>query len=69
VINTPKRTPLFRQPKFGGSPTVGSTYTQGETTGGASSDNPNQVSTLCGGGSSSIFRMAGHNPAIILLEF
>jgi hypothetical protein len=38
ATNTPKRTPPFRQPKFGGSPTVGSTSTQGETTGGASSE-------------------------------
>jgi hypothetical protein len=37
ATNTPKRTPPFRQPKFGGSPTVGSTSTQGEITGGASS--------------------------------
>jgi hypothetical protein len=37
VTNTPKRTPPFRQPKFGGSLTAGSTSTQGETTGGASS--------------------------------
>jgi hypothetical protein len=28
ATNTPKRTPPFRQPKFGGSPTAGSTSTQ-----------------------------------------
>jgi hypothetical protein len=50
--NTPKRTPLFRQPNFGGSPTEGSTSTQGETTGGSNSGNPSKVSTPCGGGSS-----------------
>jgi hypothetical protein len=66
--NTPKRTPLFRQPKFGGTPTEGSTSTQGETTGGSNSGNPSKVSTSCGGGSSSIFRMA-HDPTIKLLEF
>jgi hypothetical protein len=39
VTNKPKRTPPFRQSKFGGSPTTGSTYTQGATTGGSSSGN------------------------------
>ena len=33
ATNTPKRTPSFRKPRFGGSSTVGSTSTQGETTG------------------------------------
>jgi hypothetical protein len=37
AMNTPKRTPSFRQPKFGGSPTTKSKYTQRETTGGSSS--------------------------------
>jgi hypothetical protein len=37
ATNTPKRTPSFRQPKFGGSPTARSTSTLGATTGGASS--------------------------------
>jgi hypothetical protein len=69
ATNTPKRTPSFRQPKFGGSPTAGSTSTQGETTRGSSSGNPSQVSTLREGGSSSVLRMAGHDPTIILLEF
>jgi hypothetical protein len=69
VTNTSKRTSSFRQPKFGGSPTVGSTSTQGETTGRASSGITSQVSTPRGGGSSSVFRMAGHNPTIRLPEF
>jgi hypothetical protein len=69
ATNTPKRTPPFRQPKFRGSPTVGSTSTQRETIGGASSGNLSQVFTLHGGGSSSVFGMVGHNPTIRLLEF
>jgi hypothetical protein len=69
ATNTPKRTPPFRQLKFVGSPTTRRTSTQGATTGGASSRSTNQVSTPHGGGSSSIFRMAGHDPTIRLLEF
>jgi hypothetical protein len=69
ATNTPKRTPPFRQPKFGGSPTAGSTSTQRETTGGASSGNLSQVSTPRRGGSSSVFGMAGHDPTIRLPEF
>jgi hypothetical protein len=67
--NTPKRTPPFRQPKFGGSPVVGSTSTQGETIGGSSSGNLSQVSTPREEGSSLVFIMEGHDPTIILLEF
>jgi hypothetical protein len=69
ATNKQKRTPPFRQPKFGGSPTAGTTYTQGATTGGASSSNISQVSTMRRGGSSSVFRMAGHDPTIKLPEF
>jgi hypothetical protein len=69
ATNTPKRTPPFRQPKFGGSSTTRSTSTLGATTGGASSGNTSQVSTPRGGGSSFIFRMAGHDPTIRLPEF
>jgi hypothetical protein len=65
ATNTPKRTPPFRQLKFGRSQTTGSTSTQGTTTGGASSCNTSQVSTPCGG-SSSVFRMVGHDPTIKL---
>jgi hypothetical protein len=67
--NTPKRTPPFRQPKYRGSPTTGSTSTQGEKTGKSCSGNLSQISTLRGGGSSSIFGMAGHDPTIRLPEF
>ena len=66
VTNTPKRTPSFIEPKLGGSPTVRSTSTLEETTRGASSSSTSQVSTLLRGGSSSVFRMAGHNPTIRL---
>jgi hypothetical protein len=69
ATNTPKITPPFRQPNFEGSLTVGSTSTQRETTGGASSGNLSQLSTPCEGGSSSVFGMAGHNPTIRLPEF
>jgi hypothetical protein len=69
VTNTPKRTPSFRQPKFEGGPTAGSTSTQGTTTRGVILGNPSQVSTPCGGGSSSVFKMTRHNPTIILPYF
>ena len=69
ATNTPKRTPSFRQPKFQGSQKVGSTSTQEATTGGASSGSSSQVSTPRGGGSSSVFRMAGHDPTIKLPKF
>jgi hypothetical protein len=68
VINTPKRTPPFRQPNFGGRNTARSTSTHGETTGGASSGSISQGSTLYEG-SSSTFRMAGHDPTTRLPEF
>jgi hypothetical protein len=66
ATNSPKRTPLFRQLKFGGISTTISTSTQEETTGGASSGNTSQVSTSHEGGSSSVFRMEGHDPTIRL---
>jgi hypothetical protein len=69
VTNTPKRTPPFRQPQFRGIPTAVSTSTQGKTTGGASSGSTSQVSTPHGGGSSSVFKMKGHDPTIRLPEF
>jgi hypothetical protein len=69
VTNTPKRTPPFRQPKFGGSTTTRSTSTLGATTRGANSSSTSQVSTLRGGGSSSIFRMEVHDPTIRLPKF
>jgi hypothetical protein len=68
ATNTPKRTPPFRQSKFEGSQTIGSTSTQGETIGGAISCNTSQVSTLRRG-SSSTFKMAGHDPTIKLPKF
>jgi hypothetical protein len=69
ATNTPKRTPPFRQPNFEGSLIARSTYTLGVTTRGASSRNTSQVYTPRGGGISSLFRMAGHNPTIGLPEF
>jgi hypothetical protein len=65
VNNTPIRTPLFRQSNFGRRKTIGSTYTQGTTTRGASFGRISQVSRLHGG-SSSTFRMVGHDPIIRL---
>jgi hypothetical protein len=69
VTNTPKRTPPFRQPKFEGIPTLGSTSTQKATTKGAISDNLSQVYTPCRGGSSPVFGMVGHDHTIRLPEF
>ena len=69
ATNAPKRTPSFRQPKFGGSLIARNTSTVGETTGGASSGSTSQVSTPRDGGSNSVFRMAGHNPTIRLPKF
>jgi hypothetical protein len=68
ATNTPRRTPLFRQPKFRSSQIVGSTYTQGTTTRGDNLGSTSQVHTLCKG-ICSTFGMAGHNPTINLLEF
>jgi hypothetical protein len=68
VTNTPKRTPTFRQLKFGRSPTIGSTSTQGATTGGARLGSTSQVSTPHRG-SISTFRMEGHEPTIRLPKF
>jgi hypothetical protein len=65
--NTPKRTPPFRQPKFGRK-TEGSTSTQGTKTRRASSGSTSQVYTPRRG-SSSTFRMEGHDPTIKLPEF
>jgi hypothetical protein len=65
ATNTPKTTPPFRKPNFGRRKIIGSTYTQGTTTGGASSRSISQVSTLRRG-IRSTFRMAGHNPTIRL---
>jgi hypothetical protein len=67
--NTPKRTPPFRQPKFGGISIARSTSTLGETTRGASSGNTSQVSSPHRGGSSLVLRMAGHDSTIRLPEF
>ena len=68
VTNTPRRTPPFRQLNFRRRKIVGITSTQGTTNGGASSGSTSQVSTPRRG-SSSIFRMAGHDPTIRLPEF
>ena len=68
VTNTPIRTPLFRKLNFGRIKTTGSTSTQGTTTGGSSSGIISQVSTPCRG-SSSTFRMEGHDPTIKLPKF
>jgi hypothetical protein len=68
ATNTPKRTPLFIQPKFRSSQTTGRTSTQGTTTGGSSSGSTSQVSTPREG-SSSTFIMEGHDPTIRLPEF
>jgi len=69
VNNTPKRTPPFRKLKFGGILTARSTSTVGATTRGSISGSTSQVSTPCSGGSSLVFRMAGHDPTIRLPEF
>jgi hypothetical protein len=68
ATNTLKKTPSFRQPNFGRRKIAGSTSTQGTTTRGASSRKTSQVSTPRGG-SSSTFKIAGHDPTIRLLEF
>jgi hypothetical protein len=68
VTNTPKRTLAFRQPKFRSTQKERSTSTQGTKNGGASSGSISQVSTPCGG-SSSTFIMVGHDPTIRLPGF
>jgi len=66
ATNTPKITPPFRQPKFRGNPTARITSTAEATNGGANPGNTSQVSTPCGRGSSSVFRMERHDPTIRL---
>jgi hypothetical protein len=68
ATNTPERTPLFRKPNFSGINTTGSTSTQGETTEVASSGIISQGSTP-NRGSSSTFRMEGHDPTNRLPKF
>jgi hypothetical protein len=68
ATNTPIGTSTFRQPSFERRRTIGSTSTQGTTTGGASLGSISQVSTPRRG-SSSTFNMAGHDPTIRLIEF
>jgi hypothetical protein len=68
VTNTEIRTPPFIQPNFSGRKTTGSTSCQGTTTRGLSLGSISQVSTLHGGSSSS-FRMPGHDPTIRLPKF
>jgi hypothetical protein len=68
ATNTPIRTPPFRQPNFCERKTAGSTYSQGEATGGIGSGISSQVSTPRGGSRSS-FRMVGHDPTIKLPKF
>jgi hypothetical protein len=65
ATNTPRIPPLFKQPNLGIRKTTRSTLTQGTTTGESSSENNSQISTSHGG-SSSAFRMAGHDPTIRL---
>jgi hypothetical protein len=68
ATNTPIRTPPFRQQNFGKRKTTRSTSTQGTKNGGASSGSISQVSTSREG-SSSTFRMSGHDPTIRLPKF
>jgi hypothetical protein len=65
ATNKPIITPPFRQPNFKRRKTAGNTSTQGTTIGGASSEITSQVSTPREG-SSSTFKMAGHDPTIRL---
>jgi hypothetical protein len=64
--NTPERTPTFRKPNFSGIKATGNASKQGEITRGASSRSNNQISTPCGGSTSTQFKMAGHDPTIRL---
>jgi hypothetical protein len=65
ATNTPRKTPLFRQLNFGRRKIAGSTSTEGKTTVGASSGSNSQISTPCRG-TSSTFKMGGHDPTIRL---
>ena len=64
----PKRTPPFRKTNFKRRKTVVSAYKQGKKNGGATLGSIIQVSTPHRG-SSSTFRMVGHDPTIWLPEF
>jgi hypothetical protein len=69
ATNTPERTPSIRQLNFSGRKTTRNTSKQGAETRGASSRSNSQLSTPCGGSSSTQFKMAGHDPTIRLPEF
>jgi hypothetical protein len=69
VTNTPEINPTFRQSNFSGRKTSVNTSNQGESTGGASSGSNSQLSTPHEGSSSKQFKIAGHDPTIILQEF
>jgi hypothetical protein len=57
---------MSRQPNFSGIRTKRQGSSQGEAIGGGSSGCNNQISTPCGGSSSTQFKMAGHDPTIRL---
>jgi hypothetical protein len=69
VTSTPEITPTFRQPNFSGRKEKRQGSSQGVSTGGASLGSNIQISTSCGGSSSTRFKMAGHDPTIRLPEF
>jgi hypothetical protein len=57
ATNTPKKKPVFRKPNFSGRNTTGHTSNKGASTRGAILGSNNQLSTLCGGSSSTQFKI------------
>ena len=57
ATNTPEKKIVYRQPNFSGRNTMGHTSNKGASTRGAILGNNNQLSTSCGGSSSTQFKM------------
>jgi hypothetical protein len=57
ATNTPEKKIVFRQPNFSGRNTTGHTSNKGASTRGAILGSNNQLSTSCGGSSSTQFKM------------
>jgi hypothetical protein len=69
ATNTPEKIPAFRQSNFNGIKTIGNASKKGEETRRVNSRSNNRISTPRGGSSSTKFKMAGHDPTIILPKF
>jgi hypothetical protein len=69
ATNTFKRIPMFIKLNFSGRRATRQGSNQGKSIVGASLGCNNELSTSCGGSSSTLFKLEGHDPMIRLLEF